>query len=544
MPHSASIPHVPYSAFMDFSVYFRIMLNFENRITVFTLMIKKILFVVLLALGLHLRAQQTFTDIRAKLTGVSGSACTWIDYDQDGDLDVFVSGEFYRKDKHFISTKLYRNDRHDHFTEVFSPVVNVYRGAFDWADENLDGKEDLFIIGQDAAGRSVARLYVNNKRTSNFISVNVGIPGLKDGSVQWGDYDGDGDPDLLLTGESASGPVSWIYRNDRHNRFTRIKAGLPGVHYGTGRWADIDQDGDLDVILSGTLSSGQVVTVMFVNNHGKFVRLPLGFIPLRLSDIAFADEDLDGDLDFVICGETQDGRLVTRLYKNEKGGYFSLAFPQLTNVRTGSVDWGDFDHDGDPDLLITGESASGPVSKIFRNDRNDIFTDIHAGLPGLYMSDGHFGDYDQDGDLDVLISGMSSQYGFYTKIYRNDPIRVDTTKKAVSSTSGVFTYQTKVAPMPEKIYYYVYASCYCDLYGAGKKDYHVFFSPIKKQLKQYELQRHFNRIIREKYPLWARFNQADIIQNGFVTYPEAKKSKNITIHKYKTKGFKIHQLNW
>ncbi len=129
-------------------------------------------------------------------------------------------------------------------------------------------------------------------------------------------------------------------------------------------------------------------------------------------------------------------------------------------------------------------------------------------------------------------------------IYRNDPIQVDTTKKAVSSTGGVFIYQTKVAPIPKKIYYYVYASCYCDLYGTGKKGYYVFLGPIKKQLKEYELQRHFNRIIREKYLLWAKFNQAEIIENGFVTYREAKKSKNITIHGYETNGFKIHELKW
>ncbi len=509
-------------------------------------MFKKILFIFLIAFSVQLRAQKqvTFTDIRAKLTGVSGSACSWIDYDQDGDLDVFVSGEFYEKGRHFIRTMLYRNDHNDHFTKVFSPIVNVYRGAFDWADEDLDGDDDLFIIGQDAAGHSVSRLYLNDQRTSHFILVNAGIPGLKDGSVQWGDYDGDGDPDLLLTGESSSGPVTWIYRNDRHNHFTRIKAGLPGVHYGIGKWADIDQDGDLDVVVSGTLPSGKYMTEIFVNNNGKFVRLSLGIIPVSLSDIAFADEDLDGDMDFVICGETQDGRFVTRLYKNEKDGYFSLAFPGLTNVRTGSVDWGDYDHDGDPDLLITGESANGPVSLIFRNDRNDVFTNIHAGLLGLYMSDGHFGDYDQDGDLDVLISGMSSQYGFYTKIYRNDPVHIDTTRKTENAETGIFTYNTKVPLMAKKIYFYVYASCYCDLNGKGNKGYHVFFSPVKKQSKQYELQRKFNEIIRDKYPFWSKFNQADIIQNGFVNFAKAQKSKGIAIREYKSNGFKIHELKW
>jgi len=66
-------------------------------------------------------------------------------------------------------------------------------------------------------------------------------------------------------------------------------------------------------------------------------------------------------------------------------------------VRSGSVDWGDMDHDGDIDLLLTGESNVGPVSKVYRNDtrmfkgqREDLFTDINAEVIGLYMSDGHW----------------------------------------------------------------------------------------------------------------------------------------------------------
>ena len=102
------------------------------------------LLVFILLLNLNLGAQ-TFTDIQARLTGVSGSACNWIDYDQDGDLDVFVTGEFYNNNRHEISTKLYRNDRHDHFTEVPTNIMNVYRGAFDWGDEDLDGIKDLFL---------------------------------------------------------------------------------------------------------------------------------------------------------------------------------------------------------------------------------------------------------------------------------------------------------------------------------------------------------------------------------------------------------------
>jgi len=504
-----------------------------------------LLFILLFNLSL---SAQRFTDIKARLTGVSGSACNWIDYDQDGDLDVFVTGEFYSHNKHEISTKLYRNDRNDHFTEVHTNIPNVFRGAFDWADENLDGIKDLFLIGQNAQGRAIATLYLGN-RTTHFTPVNAHIPGLKDGSVAWGDYDGDGDEDLLLTGESAKGPITRIYRNDRHHHFTDIKAGLPGVHFGTAKWADIDQDGDLDVILSGTLASGKVITAIYLNDNGHFSKIPLDFANISMSSIAWADYDLDGDLDFVMCGELQNGQFVTRLYRNDNNASFSLTYPNLVNVRTGSVAWGDYDHDGDPDLLITGESASGPVSRIYRNDRNGVFTDIHAGLLGLYMSDGHFGDYDQDGDQDVIISGMSAQYKFYTKIYRNDPIRrtqtrMGTTKSERTLEENIFNYSVTVPPMPKKIYYYVFASCYCDLNGDGHKDYHLLMSTVKKPKVQYEMQRKFNKIIRQRYPLWPDVDQANIISNGFTTYNKAIESRNIAIHEYESKGFRLQVINW
>jgi len=493
--------------------------------------------------GLNAEAQ-TFTDIQARLTGVSGSACNWIDYDQDGDLDVFVTGEFYLRNRHQISTKLYRNDRHDQFSEVPTNIANVYRGAFDWADENLDGIKDLFLIGKDARGKAFATLYLGN-RSTHFTPVQLGIPGLMDGSVAWGDYDGDGDMDLLLTGESSKGPVSRIYRNDRFHHFRDIHAGLPGLHFSDARWADIDQDGDLDVVVSGTMASGQLITALFLNKKGRFIKIPLDFSNISMSDIAWGDYDLDGDLDFAICGELQNGHFATRLYRNEKNGFFSVVFPNLINVRSGSVDWGDFDHDGDLDLLITGESVSGPVSRIFRNDRGGIFTDVNAGLLGLYMSDGHFGDYDQDGDLDVIISGLSAQYQFYTKIYRNDSIRhLRTGKSTLQQEEGIFNYSVTVPPIPKKIYYYVFASCYCDLNGDGKKDYYLFMSKVKKPKVQYEMERRFNKIIRQRYPLWPDVDQANIISNGFSTYNKAIKSRNIAIHEYQTKGFHLHEIAW
>jgi hypothetical protein len=505
-------------------------------------MLRNIIFLTLF-LGFINGRGQTFRDIQAGLTGVSESASNWIDYDEDGDLDVMVTGEFYKGNTHYIRTKFYRNDRNDRFKEVYSPVVNVYRGDFDWADYDLDGDPDLFITGQDPSGKYVAKLYRNNNRTIQLSPVYTGIPGMVDGSVEWGDFDHDGDPDLLLTGATRHGNISAIYRNDRRNKFTRIETHFPNLDFGTGKFADIDNDGDLDVILSGAEASGNVVTRIFLNDSSHFVPLNFGFIPLKLSDIAWGDYDNDGDVDFVINGEDNNGRFHTKLYQNVENRDFILMFPNFADVRSGSVDWGDFDRDGDLDLLLTGESYNGPVSIIYRNDRSNQFTDIHAQLIGLYMSDGHFGDYDNDGDLDVIISGMSNNYRFISRIYRNDPVKKHKSTKK-EQTENIWNSKYYNYERSKRIYYYVYSSGYFDMDGDGTKEFNAFVSTIKKPAYKYELEQKFNAYIHKHYPQWPKIDQANIVQNGFVKYDEAVKSRETIIKEYQGKGFHVYTVDW
>ncbi len=501
-------------------------------------MVKYLISIVLL-LNSFLLTAQTFTDIQAGLTGLSESASNWIDYDQDGDLDIFVIGEFYNPN-HGIKTKLYQNIRNDRFREVSTNIVSVYRGSFDWADYNLDGIPDLFIIGETINGKSIAYLYKGN-RTTSFTRINVNIKGVKDGTVNWGDFDGDGDQDLLIVGQEDGNAISKIYRNDRNDKFTDISASLPGLSFGVGRWCDFDLDGDLDAIISGTENSGMVITELFRNDDSKFVPMYLGFSNLRLSDICWGDYDNDGDQDFAINGETQDGKFVTKIYKNNINVSFSPAFPDFVNLRSGSVDWGDMDHDGDLDLLVTGEYYNGAVTKVYRNERNDDFVDLNAQIIGLYMSDGHWGDYDNDGDMDIVVSGMSNDFNFISRVYRNDPIRTDTVKQEPES---IFNNTVVVPERPEPTYFYVYASCYCDVDNDGVKDYNAFISLIKRPKVQYEMESKFNSIIKRDYPNWEEFDQGNIIQTGFSNYQKAVNSRFIAIDEYKSKDFIIHEVKW
>ena len=84
---------------------------------------------------------------------------------------------------------------------------------------------------------------------------------------------------------------------------------------------------------------------------------------------------------------------------------FILSSIGFLGVYSTSVAWGDYDKDGDLDILLAGASSSGIVTKVYRND-SGTFTDTGANLTGFASSSVAWGDYDKDGDLDILLTGL------------------------------------------------------------------------------------------------------------------------------------------
>ncbi|MCA9730395.1 MAG: VCBS repeat-containing protein, partial [Candidatus Eisenbacteria bacterium] len=188
-------------------------------------------------------------------------------------------------------------------------------------------------------------------------------------------YDGDGDLDLLLIRESASR----LYRNDG-GIFTNSGVGLPGLLNADAAWGDYDNDGDLDFVVAGAT-----------------LVMPYPFDP---TTVRYGD---------------------TRLYRND-GGSFTRVTESLADLYDGSVAWGDYDNDGDLDLLLTGTrrlsvNQATPETYLYRND-GGTFVD-RSTMRDVYRSEGEWADVDGDGDLDVLLTG-SSLAGSQTLVYRND----------------------------------------------------------------------------------------------------------------------------
>lgn len=260
--------------------------------------------------------------------------------------------------------------------------------------------------------------------TAQFSEVSVGFIGLGRGSTEWGDYDNDGDLDVLLTGSDPSQSLTLIYRNNGNNSFTLLTTGLPGVAYSSSAWGDYDNDGDLDILLSGLdfLTAMRISKVFRNDGNGVFTDIQANLINADDSSCAWGDFDNDGDLDILLTGNVSDSvGLVCEIYRNNGNSTFSNINAGLPGVHSARTEWGDYDNDGDLDILITGLGTTERVFKVFQNNGNGYFTIInidsnYVGIP----SECAWGDFDNDGDLDILWSGLSYTAPSITKIYRNN----------------------------------------------------------------------------------------------------------------------------
>jgi predicted nucleotidyltransferase len=376
-----------------------------------------------------------FTEIGTSLPGVYYSSQAWGDYDNDGDLDVLVTGATASYPDLGPVSRLSRNDGGS-FTDLGTALPGVCYGSAAWGDYDNDGDLDLLLAGATGAYPNLApvsRVYRND--AGSFTDAGAGLPGVSTASVAWGDYDNDGDLDVLLAGWTGVASISRLYRNDGGN-FTDANAGLPGVSMGSVAWGDYDNDGDLDILLTGWTGTAPLSRV-YRNDGGSFTDIGAGLPGVYFGSVAWGDYDSDGDLDVVMTGWTGT-EATSRVYRNDAGTFADLG-AGLPGVELGSAAWGDYDDDGDLDLLLTGSTGSEFISRLYRNDSTS-FVDIGAeflGMPGVYQSSGVWGDYDEDGDLDILLTGTASNWEPLTRLYRNNALIRNAPPTAPTNLRGV-----------------------------------------------------------------------------------------------------------
>jgi hypothetical protein len=406
-----------------------------------------------------------------------GCGVAFLDYDNDGWLDILVlSGTRREGPVEGATNRLYKNNRDGTFTDVSAKAGLLRQG---WAcgvtvgDYNNDGFEDLFITGWP---QNV--LYRNNgDGTFTDVTKAAGLvhPGNRWGTgCTWVDYDRDGRLDLFISnylvfdfdkippaGKDPScnfkgvpvncGPRGLVperpmlYRNDGHGTFTDVteRSGVGAVTPGfalTAVAADLDGDGWQEIYVAcdstssllfhnrgdGTFAERGMQSGLAVNEDGN-QQAGMG--------VAVGDFDTDGRLDVLKTHFCED---TVALYRNTG----RLDFDDVTvrsglGVETRYVSWGngivDLDNDGLPDLFwVTGSVFPEVEQKhpefphktprvLFRNLGGGRFEEL-LDAAGPAIAEAHasrgvaFGDFDNDGDLDILIMNINEP----PSLLRND----------------------------------------------------------------------------------------------------------------------------
>ena len=317
-----------------------------------------------------------FTEsIGTPFDGIRFGSIAFADIDGDSDQDVLITGS--NNDSEEIA-KLYTNDGDGNFSELIgTPFDGVQFGSIAFADVDGDSDQDVLITGSTSDFEEISKLYQNDG-DGNFSEL-IGTPfdGVTTSSIAFADVDGDNDLDVLITGKNNDlEPIAKLYSNDGLGNYTEvIGTTLVAVSRSAIAFADIDGDGDQDVLITGEEFSPIPATQLYTNdglgNFTEIVDFPFSFLlGVQSGSVAFADIDEDGDQDVLITGSNFNGlEHVAKLFTNDGLGNFTeITGTPFIGVR-GSIAFADVDGDNDQDVLLTGfNNDSEGVAKLYIND--------------------------------------------------------------------------------------------------------------------------------------------------------------------------------
>ncbi len=203
--------------------------------------------------------------------------------------------------------------------------------------------------------------------------LNMDFGQLQTSRAAWGDFDNDGDLDLLLIGDTGGGPLTAVYINEKGS-FNVASLEMEGLFSGTTDWVDFDNDGDLDICVSGYDIFLEPRFIIYENLGDGSIALYETYLPgMGISTVDWGDYDNDGDLDILACGKNAScGGGISYIYYSHDGYFDSEPQANIDGAIRCNAGWADFDNDGDLDFLLTGMTpAETPFSKLYRNEAGD-----------------------------------------------------------------------------------------------------------------------------------------------------------------------------
>lgn len=347
-----------------------------------------------------------FNPLKPDLTPVDNPAIDAGDFDDDGDVDLAIAGRL-NVDQNL--TVIYENDGSGSFSTFQDDLQGISGGDVKWGDYDNDGDLDLVVVGWDAFDNPTATIYEN--RNNEFVSIDQDLDGIVAGSAAWGDYDDDGDLDLLIAGTSGDiNATATLYENRENNTFTPVDARLRGVRNGSVAWGDYNQDGKLDLVITGRDRDNFPVTLVYENKgDGKFEQVGANLMGVfGDTSVEWGDFNNDDYPDLVVTGWNANLEPTTVVYKNYKGDSLSSIEDRFMGVGDGEARWVDYNQNNRLDLMVTGMSANNTVITImYRNNADNGFTRTDTEFDGLWRSALIWDDFNGNGMPDLIMTGIN-----------------------------------------------------------------------------------------------------------------------------------------
>ena len=326
-------------------------------------------------------------------------------------------------------------------------ALNDVNGDVVWGDFDNDGKLDFAsTIGiYHNTGNGFERLSDSIPQSEHVLCVDINNDGYLDimfdgyillntteGHFVWnglltelsetgaavGDINNDNKADYYLSG----GFISHVYYNTADGWTSANYYELePGYRTGSAAFGDINNDGWQDLVTIGVINEGNNVreTNLYLNQESILNAIQNSFVNVNVGSVAWGDYDNDGDLDLLVCGSKgTTSNIITLIYDNYGSGTFieqeNTPFAPLFQ---GEAVWYDFDNDGYLDVLLSGMNSG---TRLYRNINGNHFEEVNnTSLPDLSYSHIDVADYDGDGFEDIIISGIDNEYMPYTGVFSN-----------------------------------------------------------------------------------------------------------------------------
>lgn len=392
----------------------------------------------------YLATPQYFSYFSASINDILRGDVVSADFDRDGRMDIAIAGlkYDYKSSGYKPVTQIWRCGDGLDYTDISAGLTGVQDSALAWGDYNNDGKADLIVTGDTGSGL-VTKLYRNNDTTWPVVA-NAVFPGVKKGTVVWVDFDNDGKLDVMLAGESASGRITKLFHNNGDGSFAEVTGlALPGVSECSVAFADYDNDGLADLAIAGDSDSGPITKIYRNEGLGQFTDINAGLTAVKSASICWGDYDNDGKLDLAFSGERADGTKITRVCRNTGSGFAEqdLGLPGIK----GALAWCDFNFDGALDLIMFGEQDTSPsLPRICVNNGDGTFNvyPVAVNEVGYKYASLAWMNCNNDNKPDLVLCGETANGFPGTFIYQNLTAASNTAPNTPSGLSATFENDT------------------------------------------------------------------------------------------------------